>query len=833
MKKSLLYLSFIFVLFFPISNSNSSFITKKSDEKMCVSKSFNANYRLSKWKCRDDEREIPKGTVEFNEGLEFIKISKLVIGSNSKAPTVYNNNKSEINTNSSDFGSKKNYHFCKTAWSSGSPYLTDSCPSPRRLNYEQYAILKLNYWAFGTRVKNKDPNQKKIIFNKVKNQIISEFNQKGLSGNSVYGIINSNPQFASLNDNNNSSYVKLASSKYITKKKSKNTEAVERIEEMYSQGLLSKKQCVKAKVKILKMKNSLSTICDNVKVVKIHKDDRPKVAEKKSYITKKEKEKIKEKKKQFIQKKKKEKFIQKKKTVKKYKNLKELPPSMFYFFAFDSNNKQLIGYVNEDPKSEMIKLNNRQFRKENVGYMFKEDGTICDILSTVERAKTSRIYSGTVDVNCPKGFYTGNWVQNGANGNGLAIDEKGRTLKFSFSMRKDNAIKLFEKEKEQTMFVKKQPEKKFEPKIKTFTPKKVEIDKIAPVVKTNSKIVSNSYNFTIEGSISDNKKHKNGPYLFIEDQPVDFNKRTGKFTFPLYSVGSTEIIITATDMFGNTSETRVEVQIDLKESQIAKKLEPLNPSKIRSKINANRVAVIIGIEKYDSVVSSDFSNLDAKIFLEYAKKGLGVPKQNIKMLIDEQATYAKSQVALHKWLKNKITPETTEVVIFFSGHGLAQQGKELYLFARDSDSEALEFTALNRKEIIKRISSYKPKSVLMFFDTCYSGQSRKGETLLAQARPIVPVEPKTGDIPNNFTIFSASSSTQLASAIKKPKHGIFSYYLMKGMEGKADADGNREITNEELYNYLASNVSQKAMEVHDRSQTPSFMGEKNFVISKY
>ena len=65
MKKNLIYLSFIFILFFPISNSNSSFITKKSDEKMCVSKSFNANYRLSKWKCRDDEREIPKGTAEY------------------------------------------------------------------------------------------------------------------------------------------------------------------------------------------------------------------------------------------------------------------------------------------------------------------------------------------------------------------------------------------------------------------------------------------------------------------------------------------------------------------------------------------------------------------------------------------------------------------------------------------------------------------------------------------------------------------------------------------------------------------------------------------------
>ena len=87
-------------------------------------------------------------------------------------------------------------------------------------------------------------NDRKIIFNKVKNQIISEFDQK----KKLYSIINGNPQFASLSDNK--SIVKLAStSKYITKKKSNNTKAIEEIENLYANGFLSKKECVRAKVK--------------------------------------------------------------------------------------------------------------------------------------------------------------------------------------------------------------------------------------------------------------------------------------------------------------------------------------------------------------------------------------------------------------------------------------------------------------------------------------------------------------------------------------------------------------------------------------------------------
>ena len=94
------------------------------------------------------------------------------------------------------------------------------------------------------------------------------------------------------------SNVKLASSKYITKK-SNNTKAIEEIENLYANGF-KQKECVRAKVKILKLPSSSPSLCDNVKVKVLHKDDKAiaqnkfitkKEKEKKSYITKKEKEK--------------------------------------------------------------------------------------------------------------------------------------------------------------------------------------------------------------------------------------------------------------------------------------------------------------------------------------------------------------------------------------------------------------------------------------------------------------------------------------------------------------------------------------------------------------
>ena len=244
------------------------------------------------------------------------------------------------------------------------------------------------------------------------------------------------------------------------------------------------------------------------------------------------------------------------------------------------------------------------------------------------------------------------------------------------------------------------------------------------------------------------------------------------------------------------------------------------------------MALIIGIEKYETTVPAVFAKNDAKWFYEYAKLAFGVKQSNIKLLVDKDATIVKTYAALDKWLASKIKKNQTELIIFFAGHGLATpDGKELYLLQQDSDTDLLKRTALSRNEFFTDIDKLKPKSVTVFIDACYSGFSRDEQTLLASARPIRIVGEEHA-APRNFTIFSASGLDQISSGLKEAKHGIFSYYLMKGLEGKADKNKDRKITNGELQDYLVNNVSQKALEL-GRSQKPSLAGDPDQVLMRY
>ena len=120
----------------------------------------------------------------------------------------------------------------------------------------------------------------------------------------------------------------------------------------------------------------------------------------------------------------------------------------------------------------------------------------------------------------------------------------------------------------------------------------------------------------------------------------------------------------------------------------------------------------------------------------------------------------------------------------------------------------------------------------MFLDTCYSGVSRDEQMLLASARPIrIDVEDDK-DIPKNFTIFTASQLKQISSGLDEAKHGIFSYYLMKGLEGNADTNQDKKITNGELLAYMDENVSMKASEL-GRQQNPSLAGNPNKVLINF
>ena len=293
-------------------------------------------------------------------------------------------------------------------------------------------------------------------------------------------------------------------------------------------------------------------------------------------------------------------------------------------------------------------------------------------------------------------------------------------------------------------------------------------------------------------------------------------------------VGSENIYsITAKDIYGNTDTKTISVSWQVADSAPA--IPKLNPTNMVVQKARDAVAIIVGIENYKRVAKADFANEDAKDFYTYANRALGIKPENIKLLVDEGAGDIEILSAFQNWLPLKVNKGKTDVYVFYSGHGFpSQDGKGLYFLPFNVDKQYLERTSVKQRELIAALQTAQAKSVTLFIDACYSGQARNGETLVAGIKPIA-LKADEQAYPLDFTVITASAFDQLSSASADLKHGIFSFYLMKGMEGDADENKDGKITAGELQRYLSDKVGRQAMGMN-RTQNTQLFGDADKVL---
>ena len=80
-----------------------------------------------------------------------------------------------------------------------------------------------------------------------------------------------------------------------------------------------------------------------------------------------------------------------------------------------------------------------------------------------------------------------------------------------------------------------------------------------------------------------------------------------------------------------------------------------------------------------------------------------------------------------------------------------------------------------------------------------------------------------------MTAAAGDHGDQTAKPLEEAKHGMFSYFLMKGMEGDADANQDNQITAGELHAYVHQNVIQQS----SGSQTPELQDDADRVLVRF
>jgi len=256
---------------------------------------------------------------------------------------------------------------------------------------------------------------------------------------------------------------------------------------------------------------------------------------------------------------------------------------------------------------------------------------------------------------------------------------------------------------------------------------------------------------------------------------------------------------------------------------------PLNPLKRKAAINNDALALVIGVSEYkETNAKAIYADSDAKVFQDYAIEKLGVPRNRVKTLVNDGADEKDMLLATKRWLARAAKQGETDVYIFFAGHGLASDdGSKMYLLPYDGAPELLDDTAILRDRLFSDVAAANPRSVTVFLDTCYSGTTR-GTDMLIASRPIA-IRALEQSIPDNFTVMTAAAGDQTAKPLEEAKHGMFSYFLMKGMEGEADVNNDNEITAGELHSYVQTNVTQQS----SGSQTPELQGDADRVLVRF
>jgi Tfp pilus assembly protein PilF len=258
----------------------------------------------------------------------------------------------------------------------------------------------------------------------------------------------------------------------------------------------------------------------------------------------------------------------------------------------------------------------------------------------------------------------------------------------------------------------------------------------------------------------------------------------------------------------------------------------------------NTYAVVIGIANYENEnINLNYSNRDAQEFAGYlqSKAGGAVPPENIRLLIDTNATTAAIYNAL-SWLRGRCEKDKREdsdkinlVYFYFSGHGDVETDTKANLGFLLSFNTPIN-NYLNNAVRIEDLNNYAHTlsvdlnaNVIIITDACHSGKlagsDNRGTFLVgkelstAREKEIRIASCKPDELSNEDIRWGGG-------------RGVFSFYLINGLKGLADKNGDNIVTLSEIKIFVDSSIAaDPILKENKLKQTPVLEGKQQFKLS--
>ena len=305
----------------------------------------------------------------------------------------------------------------------------------------------------------------------------------------------------------------------------------------------------------------------------------------------------------------------------------------------------------------------------------------------------------------------------------------------------------------------------------------------------------------VQGKEADLRPTGNG-YEFSSDVLLEF--------------GLNSVLIEATDIRRKSSVLSLKLKREVPVAKVEKKAHQTEIFKGRQVW-----AAVIGVSEYQNpkINPLRYADRDAEAFYQYLvtpidSGGRGVPEGHIRKLVNKEATRVNIVEAFKDFMRNTIDEDIA--IIYFAGHGMVDPAKPTiaHLLAYDTDISRLGATAVRMSEIQESIRDYiKAGRIVVFADACHSAAVGADVAMrdVASAETVNKFLEDIAKSGNSTLTFSASEANETSQ--ESPRwgggHGVFTYYLLEGLKGKANADSDppdRIVRLGRLVDYVESNV---------------------------
>jgi len=220
---------------------------------------------------------------------------------------------------------------------------------------------------------------------------------------------------------------------------------------------------------------------------------------------------------------------------------------------------------------------------------------------------------------------------------------------------------------------------------------------------------------------------------------------------------------------------------------------------------SRKLALIIGNTEYTDPGLAQLSapGKDAEDFARVLKdKEIGA-FDDVKVIVNEPS--ASVIEAIDEFFDQKKPDDM--LVLYFSGHGIRDEIGSLYLAFKNTIRSRLRSTAIKSDYIKEAMDQSRSKRQVLILDCCNSGAFPQGtKAELGGAMGMTKAFQGYGRF-----VLTASDATQFAwegdKVIGETDNSLFTHFLVKGLEGEADSDGDGRITVDELYDYAYQQIS--------------------------